>query len=586
VSLRAIRIGFQPRELRLPAPRPLTSISLDLRMLQLPALLSTMKVSARKLCPGSEGRTDAFVLWEQARAGLLAAVVAREAKPATVTTLTFERALSPWDEQVHQLRVQARTGVTARPFLASGPPAEFVSTGYMQEDATGRTWHAPDADVMLDESFAATHCFHIETADNVHRDAIGLAFEPSPGRDSLVDVSGVLWLDRAVPALQELDFRFTSLEPAAVSASAGGQLTFRTMPNGVVFIERWVMRMPVLTLAYAEGSNERVTTRDQRDRTNRRNLRVSEVRERGGEVTSAQWPDGTRFDATPGKVSGRILKKGTQEPIPHALVYLDGSADTTSTDSTGRFSLSPVVPGRYSLKATDTTLAAYTPKRSVARVFEVVRDQESNITIELSPLDPRLSARGGTTSTQSAPSASVPSASVPNATPLPPVTILDSVRPAVPQRNYLSPGLRAFEERRARGLGHFISEETLRKNDGKPLTNVILQNIPGVMVEARHRSAAYLVSGRTQQANGPVFLQTKSDTLGNDLAMNCWITVYVDGIRIWDHSAGESARPDFNRLFADNYAGIEYYAGGATLPPDISPMNAECGVLLLWTREK
>src|SRR5438552_2080755 len=69
--LRVLRIGFQPRDVPLAAG--------DISMIRLPALLPVVRVSDRPLCPGSSDRGLAFVLWEQARAALLAAVVAREA---------------------------------------------------------------------------------------------------------------------------------------------------------------------------------------------------------------------------------------------------------------------------------------------------------------------------------------------------------------------------------------------------------------------------------------------------------------------------------------------------------------------------
>jgi hypothetical protein len=36
----------------------------------------------------------------------------------------------------------------------------------------------------------------------------------------------------------------------------------------------------------------------------------------------------------------------------------------------------------------------------------------------------------------------------------------------------------------------------------------------------------------------------------------------------------------------DDYAAVEFYAGAETYPMWISPTNNDCGVLLLWTRER
>ena len=76
-----------------------------------------------------------------------------------------------------------------------------------------RNFFAPDADVLLDESFATSHCFRLAADDTSHRGQIGLAFTPAPGRgrDTLVDVAGVIWIDRATPALRSLEFLYTGL---------------------------------------------------------------------------------------------------------------------------------------------------------------------------------------------------------------------------------------------------------------------------------------------------------------------------------------------------------------------------------------
>src|SRR6185437_6417194 len=132
----------------------------------------------------------------------------------------------------------------SRPFLSSASAAIFAKRGYMVEDRTGRTFDAPDADVLLDESFAATHCFHFQRADGAHRGQFGLAFTPVPSRnrDTLVDVTGTIWIDGVTPEIRTLDFLYTALEPAAADMKSGGHIEFRTMSNGIAFVQRWFLR--------------------------------------------------------------------------------------------------------------------------------------------------------------------------------------------------------------------------------------------------------------------------------------------------------------------------------------------------------
>jgi hypothetical protein len=86
--IHVIKIGFRPADVAVPGE----GASFDVAMVRLPAVLEAMRISGREICPGSSDRGAAFQLWEQARAGLLAAVVARELKPAAATMVTYERA--------------------------------------------------------------------------------------------------------------------------------------------------------------------------------------------------------------------------------------------------------------------------------------------------------------------------------------------------------------------------------------------------------------------------------------------------------------------------------------------------------------
>ena len=381
-SLRVLRIGFSPRDVPLPADRqqPVT-----IAMARLPALLASVHVSDRAVCGGSTDRGSALSLWEQARAGLLAAVVARETKPGRMNVLLFTTDQAPDSRLVRRQTLHLQSGTTGRPFVAAARATDFAAHGYMQEDESGRTFHAPDADILLDESFAATHCFTVaEDAD--HPGQVGLAFRPARDRDGIVDVRGTLWIRRDVPALETLEFRFTGLEPAFENARAGGSLTFRTMPNGLVYIERWTMRLPEVEATNSFGPDmpsalSRIGAPMGRDR---RELKVAGIRYVGGEVTAAAWPDGSHAESALGAVTGRVLAPGTGQPLDQVQVLLAGTADTVRTDSTGRFALLGVLPGRYTLQAVDATLEPYVDAQTVSRTVDVARDTVRGVTLHLS----------------------------------------------------------------------------------------------------------------------------------------------------------------------------------------------------------
>jgi len=133
---------------------------------------------------------------------------------------------------------------------------------------------------------------------------------------------------------------------------------------------------------------------------------------------------------------------------------------------------------------------------------------------------------------------------------------------------YISPGLHGFGERMRAGLGgQFVDEGSLRKMDGDVMSNV-LRRFHGATL-----NGGRLVSTR-QASSAPVFQSKRSGTNGA-------VVVYENGIR------RASPTPiDFSKMPVDEYAAVEFYAGAETYPVWISPTNNDCGVLLLWTRER
>jgi hypothetical protein len=379
--LHLIRIGYRPRDV---AVNPRDESALRVAMEKLPPILTTVHVTDSELCPGSADRGAAFQLWEQARAGLLATIVSRDLKPASATTLLYESALSPGDERTRRQKKEYKHGQTTRPFVAPAGASYFAEVGYMTEDAGGRLFNAPDADILLHESFAATHCFRLRAADASHRNQFGLAFSPVRGREEIVDVTGVIWIDSVAPKIRSLEFTYTELEPAAVQARAGGYLQFRTMPNGVSFIERWHLRLPVLQVAASSSNPVRRDGRPPR-RQDRFDLRVTEVVESGGIVLDAEWDDGQAFHDPASTVTGKVARRNTNEPARFAIVTLAGTPDTSLTDTTGRFEIR-TIPGKYTVVATDTLLRAFVAPRTERRNVDIAHGATLTMAIEVAPV--------------------------------------------------------------------------------------------------------------------------------------------------------------------------------------------------------
>ncbi len=167
------------------------------------------------------------------------------------------------------------------------------------------------------------------------------------------------------------------------------------------------------------------------------------------------------------------------------------------------------------------------------------------------------------------------------------VVALDTVRTTTAGQRRLPPGLAGMEERRRSGQGgYFVTEGVLRDNDSRQMAGLLSARIPGV-TQVFIGSAVYLASGRTVGDGGPVFRKKPAGSPNQ-----CFVTVYIDGVRTWNGPwDGPSDRehgppPDFGHMGVNEYGGIEYYPGGASLPMQFNATGTGCGTLLLWTRDR
>ena len=305
--------------------------------------------------------------------------------PAIAEMMTFERAQGPRAEGVTRHRHRIATGRTTRAFQAAASAAMFAERGYVQQDRGGRQFNAPDADILIHESFAATHCFRLVDGTGASADqVVGIAFEPARRRPGVADVEGVLWLDRVKPALRLLEFRYTNLDQLSMATRPGGMIAFNTMENGIVLITRWSLRLPVFTVQRRAISPLGIPGSSRPGETE---VSLAEITENGGMVVAASWPDGTRWRQAIPAIEGTVIERRTRQPIPHALVTFAGAWDTVATDTAGRFSLPTVLPGRFDVAALDTAFGSHIPARAVRRVMETGADGATGIVFELPSKD-------------------------------------------------------------------------------------------------------------------------------------------------------------------------------------------------------
>ena len=343
--MRVLRIGFRPREVQLPRATD-SVVPLDIAMQSLPTMLEPVRVSADSKCPRRSDDARTYALLEQVRAGLLSIVVARDANPATLVRLVFERRMDGSSDRIASQTVQMDSITAATTsFGAAHAATDFVQRGFMRDSAQQSIFFGPDADVLLDDGFALGYCFRIIQAGRERTNQVGLAFSAGDRRPGRIDIDGALWVDTLARALRDIEFRYVGLARTIEAFRPGGRVAFREMPNGMVLIDQWSLRLigAVQDTVEARGKDEIRTW--------------YHASEDGGEVARAQWPDGSTWRASLGTLRVRAVTSEGR-PAPGTPVRLSNTSYTGVTDSAGVLEISDLVPGPYSLAIIDARLAS------------------------------------------------------------------------------------------------------------------------------------------------------------------------------------------------------------------------------------
>ena len=136
-------------------------------------------------------------------------------------------------------------------------------------------------------------------------------------------------------------------------------------------------------------------------------------------------------------------------------------------------------------------------------------------------------------------------------------TILPDVVTRDSSPHYISPGLRDFEERKKHGLGQYIDERELRKNDDRQLSDV-LRGVSGINVRCSTRTPQSCTAFSTRAG--------------------CAYALYLNGARL--------TSTNLQMLSVGELGAVEAYAGAGTIPAQYSGTGSACGVLLFWSRER
>ena len=345
--LQVLRLGFRPRTVGI----SVAGGTVDVTIVRIPTLLERVNVADSSPCPKRSDRAEALGLWEQARAGLFATVVAREAHPAFLQRFDYYRIVGEERPTVLSQIVHADSALATRSFKASLSAEDYVRDGFRDASGAEALFYGPDADVLVEPAFAIGYCFHLAPPDARHPHHVGLAFLPARGKDGRIDIERTIWVDSAARSLADLTFKYLGLERDAAMLSPGGAVHFQSMPNGSLLIDRWSLQVAAPT-AKPVAETLAATTNSSAPTIDGRRL---ELHEQGGELLFATWGDSSDWHAKLSTVRGTLTGKGAL-PVANQELRLVGTDYHTVTDGAGRFEIADLVPGRYHFSVPDSTL--------------------------------------------------------------------------------------------------------------------------------------------------------------------------------------------------------------------------------------
>lgn len=222
-----------------------------------------------------------------------------------------------------------------------------------------------------------------------------------------------------------------------------------------------------------------------------------------------------------------IVNTAEKKPLPEARVSVVGTPLVTVSDTDGTFRIVALPSGSQTV---EVRMFGYGPS---LLLVQIVAGKTATLEVTLSPV----------------------------AAPLETVNVMADTM--------IAPGMRGFQERKARGAGKFFTREDIERMQVRLFTDV-LRRVPGMQVQRVNSTygAGYSVqTGRTQGING---------------GRTCPVLFYVNGAPF--PMLGDV--PINNFISPEEVAAVEVYTGASQLPPQFnsSMYNSRCGVVVIWTR--
>ena len=526
-GVQALRLGFRPTAL--PPVTVAENESKTLRIVLGDDLVSLAAVTVRgeNVCRIRQDSGQLVArMWQEARTAIAATQLSASDEPLVARWMEFD-SLGDEHAKMRSGRVAVRNGATNAVFRSASADS-LEQLGYVFEGRGGLLYQAPDAAVLLSDSFARLHCFFALPPSQEHPDWIGVGFQPAAERPGLADIEGTLWLDRASAELRLLEFRYVSLPRGLGAVQSGGTVEFRRLGTGNWIISRWNVRVP---RAVRVTGLRRIGSF----------YAVNAMQFGGGVVTEIRHAGVLLFNAP--RQAGRLLgvfDDATGEPVAGAEVINVEANTKAITSVSGAVSLAFL--GGDSAVVQVRKMGYHTQLVSVPVPTDTVP-----ITVVLTPLGALLPK------------------------------VITSAKGAGPGR------LAEFEQRRQAGIGQYITAEDLDKVISQDVGGV-LQRLAGLQItHSSSMGAAWVVGGRGRQSLDRQCPILDPYDIARGATCACYAAVFLDGVQVYGGQDGESLF-DVNSLSPKEIAGIEYYSGGASMPSQFGGTRPTCGAVLIWTR--
>jgi hypothetical protein len=344
----AQRIGFRPVFYGPFLLRAGDNLTQRLVLTGVPVTLSTVSVVGQNPCRSlGDSTATTYLVWEQVRAALTAILLTASGRGSIATTVVYERTLDPTSGHIREQSANIRADYVRQPWRSLTSDS-LRQVGYIVTDRDGSlTYHAPGLDVLVSDAFLEDHCFRIASSSD--GDRVGIEFEPTPARRRVAEIQGTMWLDRHSSELRGMGFRYANI-PRERGARSGGDMEFVRMSNGAWVISRWDIRMPLLeqrSRGAGAGTFGGVRVPE---------IRVAEIKVTGGDLVLVRQGRDTLWSRPPLAVLGGVADSVSGLPVPGARVTIVGTSLSAITDTAGRFTVTDLLPGVYTIEVRTPSL--------------------------------------------------------------------------------------------------------------------------------------------------------------------------------------------------------------------------------------